>query len=149
MDKKRLRLDDIEKKNSFSVPDGYFDSLPQIIQAQIPPILDNKRVLGRKWNWQWTVSSMAAMLIIGILFWVTLPEMQGNLGNEPLSGISDGSILQYLEDQNISYYDLSEQKVIQSAFQSDSTIMNYLDGFDEELLLLQLQETSSLELEKI
>ena len=149
MDKKRLRLDEIEKKNPFSVPEGYFENLPQLIQAKIPPVTEKEPIIVKSWNWQLTFSSIAAMLVIAVLFWVTLPKMQGNLGNEPLSGISDNSIIEYLEEQNISYYDLSEHQVVQSAFESDSTIMNYLDGMDEDLLIKQLEETSSINLEKI
>ena len=30
-----MKLHDIEKKNIFEVPDGYFDKLPQLIQARV------------------------------------------------------------------------------------------------------------------
>ncbi|WP_025763820.1 hypothetical protein [Dyadobacter tibetensis] len=149
MDKKRLRLEDIEKKPPFRAPERYFDELPQEIMARIPSqpgVVPKGSVLK---NWQWGLSSAAAMLLIASLIWVTFPEQQGALGNEPLSGISDGTIIEYLEEQNLSYYDLSEQQVIQNAFDADSTIMFYLDGMDENMIMQQLQESSSIDLETI
>jgi hypothetical protein len=76
-----------------------------------------------------------------VLVWVTVPERQGSLGQEPLSGISNASIVTYLEDQDISYYDLSEHKVVQKAFESDSTVLNYLDGLEDDILRQQLEES--------
>ena len=94
------------------------------------------------WSWQRSVALVSAMALVFVLVWVTVPERQGSLGQEPLSDISDASIVNYLEDQNISYYDLSEHKVVQKAFETDSTVINYLDGMDNEFLLEQIVETT-------
>ena len=83
------------------------------------------------------------MALILVLVWVTVPERQGSLGQEPLSNISDSSIIDYLEDQNISYYDLSEHKVVQKAFETDSTVLYYLDGMDDDFLRQQILESTS------
>ncbi|QRR03595.1 hypothetical protein [Dyadobacter sandarakinus] len=142
MDKKRIRLDDLKKEVPFSVPEGYFESLPQLIQSRIPAEPARKPVMG--WSWQRSLGLVSAMALILVLIWVTVPERQGSLGQEPLSGISDASIVDYLEDQNISYYDLSEHKVVQKAFDTDSTMLYYLDDLDDEVLRQQLQETIPL-----
>ena len=141
MDKNRIRLDDLKKETPFSVPDGYFEKLPQIIQSRIvsEPV---RRPLIR-WSWQRSLGLVSAAAMIFVLIWVTVPERQGSLGQEPLSDISDASIVDYLEDQNISYYDLSEHKVVQKAFDTDSTVLNYLDDMDENFLRLQIQENGS------
>lgn len=142
MDKKRIRLDDLKKEVPFSVPEGYFDALPQMIQSRIPAGPVRKPVIG--WSWQRSLGLASAMALILVLVWVTVPERQGSLGQEPLSNISDASIINYLEDQNISYYDLSEHKVVQKAFDTDSTMLYYLDGVDDDILRQQLQETVPL-----
>jgi hypothetical protein len=146
MDKDRIRLDDLKKEMPFSVPDGYFDKLPQIIQSRIPSEPIHKPMVG--WSWRRSVALASAMALILVLVWVTVPERQGSLGQEPLSDISDASIVDYLEDQNISYYDLSEHKVVQKAFDTDSTVLFYLDDMDDEFLRQQILESTS-GLEKI
>lgn len=138
MDKKRIRLDDLKRETPFSVPEGYFDKLPQLIQARIPAEPVRKPLVS--WSWQRSVGLAAASALILVLVWVTVPERQGSLGQEPLSGISNASIISYLEEQDISYYDLSEHKVVQKAFESDSTVLNYLDGLEDDILRQQLEE---------
>ncbi|WP_426291806.1 hypothetical protein ACN9ML_16995 [Dyadobacter endophyticus] len=138
MDKKRIRLDDLKRETPFSVPEGYFDKLPQMIQSRIPAEPVRKPLVS--WSWQRSVGLAAASALILVLVWVTVPERQGSLGQEPLSGISNASIITYLEDQDISYYDLSEHKVVQKAFESDSTVLNYLDGLEDDVLRQQVEE---------
>ncbi|ACT94148.1 hypothetical protein [Dyadobacter fermentans] len=138
MDKKRIRLDDLKRETPFTVPEGYFDKLPQMIQSRIPAEPVRKPLVS--WSWQRSVGLAAASALILVLVWVTVPERQGSLGQEPLSGISNASIISYLEEQDLSYYDLSEHKVVQKAFDADSTVLNYLDGLDDDILRQQLEE---------
>jgi hypothetical protein len=141
MDKQRIRLDDLKKEVPFSVPEGYFERLPNIIQSRITSEPVRKPVIS--WSWQRATGLVAAMALILVLVWVTVPERQGSLGAEPLSGVSNASIINYLEEENISYYDLSEHKVVQKAFGTDSTVLYYLDGLDDDILRQQLQESVS------
>jgi hypothetical protein len=139
MDKERIRLEDLKREVPFSVPEDYFDKLPQIIQSRIPSEPVRKPIIN--WTWQRSAGLVSAMALILMLVWVTVPERQGSLGQEPLSNVSNASIINYLEDENISYYDLSEHKVVQKAFDTDSTVLFYLDGLDDDILRQQIQET--------
>lgn len=141
MDKNRIRLDDIKKDILFTVPEGYFEKLPQIIQSRIPSEPVRKPISG--WSWQRSMALVSAMALIFVLVYVTVPERQGSLGQGPLSGVSDASIVAYLEEQNINYYDLSEHKVVQKAFETDSTILNFLDGMDNDFIREQIIESAS------
>jgi len=141
MDNKRIRLDDLKREVPFTVPEDYFDKLPQQIQARIPSEPVRKPVIG--WSWQRSLGLVSAMALILTLVWVTVPERQGSLGQEPLSDISNASIISYLEDQDMSYYDLSEHKVVQKAFDTDSTVIYYLDGLEDDILRQQIQESIS------
>jgi len=143
MDKKRIRLDEIEKKVPFEVPNGYFENLPSIIQSRIPPKMERNQLIS--WSWQRSVSLVAAVSLIVVLAWISFPTRQGLLGQPPLSEVSDAAILEYLADENLSYYDLSENNAVQNAFDTDSTIINYLDGVDKDLLLLQLDDSFLIE----
>lgn len=138
MDKKRIRLDDLKRETPFTVPEGYFDKLPQTIQSRIPAEPVRKPLVS--WSWQRSIGLVAASALILVLVWVTVPERQGSLGQEPLSDISNASIISYLEEQDMSYYDLSEHKVVQKAFGTDSTVLNYLDGLEDDVLRQQLEE---------
>lgn len=140
MDNKRIRLDDLKKETPFSVPDGYFDKLPQIIQAKITSEPARKPLVG--WSWQRSVGLVSAMSLVFLLVWVTVPERQGALGQAPLADISDASIISYLEEEDMSYYDLSEHKVVQHAFDNDTTILHYLDGMDSEFIRQQIIESA-------
>ncbi|HEV7350435.1 hypothetical protein [Telluribacter sp.] len=141
MKDKRIRLDDLERNVPFTVPEGYFERLPSDIQARIPVQPERARPL-ISWSWQRSVVLAGALSLIMVLVWVTYPETQGPLGQEPLSQISDEAIIEYLGQQDISYYDLSEHQVVQGAFATDSTILNYLDGLDEEVIRQQLIDTA-------
>jgi hypothetical protein len=147
MDKQRIRLDDLKREVPFSVPEDYFDKLPQIIQSRIV-----SKPVGRSAGWlvwQRSMALVSAAALLLLLVWVTVPERQGSLGEGPLSDISDASIVNYLEEQNISYYELSEHKVVQKAFGTDSTVMYYLDGLDEDFIRQQIWDDNTSGAEKI
>jgi hypothetical protein len=139
MKNKRIQLDELKRDLPFQVPDGYFEELPSIVQSRIPAAPEHRPLVS--WSWQRSLALAGALTLILVLVWVTYPERQGPLGSEPLSQVSDAAILDYLAQENISYYDLSENNVVQTAFESDSTVLNYLDGIDNEFLRTQIDES--------
>lgn len=139
MKNKRIQLDDLKRDVPFEVPDRYFEELPSIIQSRIPPVTERRPLVS--WSWQRSVALTGALSLIVLLIWVTFPARQGPLGSEPLSEVSDAAILDYLAQENISYYDLSENSVVQTAFETDSTVLNYLDDVDPEYLRSQIDES--------
>ena len=139
----RIRLDDLKRQVPFEVPEGYFDKLPAIIQARIPATPEPQPSVS--WSWQRSLALAGAMSLIFALIWYTYPQQQGPLGSERLSQVSDEAILEYLADENISYYDLSENKAVQAAFETDSTVLYYLDGLDKDFLRNQLNDNMLLD----
>lgn len=148
-ERKRIRLDDLDRKHPFAVPEGYFDSLAERIQERVtataseePAALPERAETKMIRHW-WTLPAVAASiaLIVGLI-WFTLPARQGPLGPDTLSAVSDDAILEYLESQELDYYDLANQDVIQKAFLDESTIMKYLDGVDDALIREQLLENT-------
>jgi hypothetical protein len=139
MDKNKFNLDDLPKKLPFEVPDGYFDRLPSIIQARIPVVSEKKPIFS--FSWQRSLIATTAMSLLAFLVWITYPEKQGSLGKSPLSGISDDAIIAYLDQQNVSYYELSDHKEVQGAFAADSTVMYYLDGVDVDFIEQQIDDS--------
>lgn len=139
MDKNKFNLDDLPKKLPFELPDGYFDRLPSLIQARIPVVAEKRPIFS--FSWQRSLIATTAMSLLAFLVWITYPETQGSLGKSPLSGVSDDAIIAYLDQQNVSYYDLSDHKEVQGAFATDSTVMYYLDGVDTDFIEQQIDES--------
>jgi hypothetical protein len=142
MDNNKFNLDDLPKKLPFNVPDGYFDKLPSTIQARIPVGVEKKPFF--LFGWQRSLVATTAMSLLAFLVWITYPETQGSLGKSPLSGVSDDAIIAYLDQQDVSYYDLSDHKEVQGAFATDSTVMYYLDGVDIDFIEQQIDDSGFL-----
>ncbi|GHB59533.1 hypothetical protein [Persicitalea jodogahamensis] len=138
MKDKKIRLEDLERKVPFEVPDGYFDKLPSIVMSRLPATPEPQPLIS--WSWQRSLGLAAALSLIVALVWFSYPQQQGSLGSERLSQVSDDAILEYLTEENISYYDLSENNAVQAAFQTDSTVLYYLDGLDADFLRSQAED---------
>lgn len=147
MNEDKIHTDDFPRGLPFEVPDGYFDRLPSVIQARIPVTPVKKPFI--TWSWQRSLVTTMAMSVLALLVWVTYPETQGALGSDPLSGLSDEAIIAYLDQQNVNFYDLSEHKEVRGAFATDSTIMNYLDGINNDFIKQQVDENDLLLLDAI
>ncbi|TDB64617.1 hypothetical protein [Arundinibacter roseus] len=143
MKNKQIRLEDLKREVPFKVPEGYFEELPSIIQARIPEKSQESPLIS--WSWQRSVALAGALSLFIALIWITYPQQQGPIGQDTLSQVSDEAILEYLESEDISYYDLSENGVVQKAFGTDSTVIHYLDGLDDATLMNQLDDALLLE----
>lgn len=141
---KRIRLDDLDRKHPFKVPENYFDALSdQIMERVGQQALEETtevRPLRRWWSSVTSVAVAASIVLIAALIWITLPEKQGPLAPDSLMAVSDEAILEYLEAQDLDYYDLASQDVIQKAFLEESTLIHYLEGVDENMILQYLNE---------
>lgn len=145
MSKKPFHLEDLEKKDHpFTVPEDYFDKLAYRIQDRIPARTARKPVIS--WNWRRRLVVAGSMMsIVLALVWVTLPErFQGALGDEPLAVVSDDAIIDYLNAEGLSFESLSDNKLIQNAFESES-VSDYFNDFDEEAIRQELLDYSLID----
>lgn len=147
MKKNPIKLEDLDRKHPFVVPDGYFDNLPSEILSKLPVVKEHKPLV--TWSWKRSLALSGAFSLLLALVWVTFPKRQGPVEHHTLGQISDEAIVEYLQHQNISYYDLSEEKSIQRAFATDSTVMNYLDGFDDAIIREQILTDTAIQDELI
>lgn len=134
-DKKYIRIEELEKEHPlrqqpFTVPEGYFDTLPSRVQARITR---PKPAFTISWSWQRTMASLAGASLLAILVWNTLPQRQESLGEEALSGVSDDAIKMYLEEQGVSTYDLADNEAIQASFSNGTSLIDYLDVKPEQI----------------
>lgn len=134
-DKKYIRIEELGKEHPlqqqpFTVPEGYFDTLPSRVQARI---VKPKPAFTISWSWQRTVASLAGASLLAILVWNTLPQRQESLGEEVLSGVSDDAIKMYLEEQGVSTYDLADNAAVQASFSNGASMLEYLDVKPEQI----------------
>jgi hypothetical protein len=101
------------------VPDGYFDSLPSIIQDRV---VRKQHGWSVSWSWQRSVASLAGAGLVAALVWVTWPARQDSLGQEALANVSNAAIATYLDEEGISTADLAEYAPIQKSFNEEKTI---------------------------
>lgn len=58
--KKHIKLEDIQKKNVYVVPDGYFEKLPRQIQTRIA-------ARNKTWNWDWALLTERRMAWVAVV----------------------------------------------------------------------------------
>lgn len=132
-----IRLEEIEaghplRQDPFQAPDGYFENLPMQIQARISA-QKPASAFTFSWSWQRSMASLVSASLLAVLVWVTLPERQGSLGKETLSGVSDKAIASYLDEQGVDPYELAEQKHINVFSADNSPLVHYLNLKPEDI----------------
>lgn len=128
------RLEDIPKKQSFKVPDGYFDDLPMRIQARIQETEKKS-----SWAWMQTPSFALKYALPVILVGVVSVVVWNNLSStkDPftkLDSVPTEQLLAYLESDEIT-----TEEIIENATFTNATI-NTLYEPDEEVPAEDLDE---------
>lgn len=128
-EKQPIRLDELDaghplrrhlfETTNIGVPDGYFDSLPSIIQDRA---VRKQYGWSVSWSWQRSVASLAGAGLVAALVWVTWPARQDSLGQEALASVSKAAITSYLDEEGISTTDLAEYAPVQKSFTDTETI---------------------------
>ncbi len=131
------RLEDIPKKQSFKVPDGYFDDLPMRIQARI-------QEAEKKPSWSWMPAPSFALklafpvILVGVVSVVLWNNLSSN--KDPfakLDSVPTEQLLAYLESDEIT-----TEEIIENATFTNSTI-NTLYQQDEEVPAEDLDELAT------
>ena len=129
-------LENIPKKNVFEVPEGYFDSLPGIIQARVAQ--EKKEpfwVFSIRNNVKYALPALAIVLI-AFFFW---SKPAGQSTEDLLASVDSSSLVAYLEDSDISSDDLLESIPLQTeevdAIQENS--MDEIQADDVDLKTLR------------
>lgn len=99
------RLEDIPKNNPFSVPDGYFDKLPGVIQARIAEGVVEKQTRPYfRYALQYALP-VVALIIVALIYFV--PKQAENY-NDILASVSTEQLAVYLADSDITTDDILE-----------------------------------------
>jgi len=86
------------KQNAYSVPDGYFDRVPQAVLNKVKQQTLVRQLPRRQSYWQnWVIAaSMAAIIALGALLLLPQDGRRQLSLDRQLAGLSDDAIEQYL-----------------------------------------------------
>lgn len=129
---KKINLSDIKKQDPFVVPEGYLESLPQLIQERV------QQQPNLSWSQSWNILllprlqlafALLAVIITAALIIFKTPDAQPQAAHAILEEASQQEILTYLSTNN----NLSMQELaIESNWDDDA--FNTVDFASEEAL---------------
>ncbi|MEL6535443.1 MAG: hypothetical protein AAFQ98_08530 [Bacteroidota bacterium] len=155
MEKDKYKEDDIpglDRNVSFSVPEGYFDELPNRIMASLPETFTRKTAWWAQPRlWRVAVPALVVVLLtIGYQSLNLAPEVNSEIA---LGEVSDQELVAFLEQEldasDVMLYDLAyladevslEENLWESSFE-DHPVEDYLDD-------ISLDELEDWELEDL
>jgi hypothetical protein len=98
------KLEDIPKKQIFSVPEGYFDKLPQTIQARVSRKTEERPFFIQSLKYALPVIAMAAFGI----FWYSQTNTQLQDAESILASVQTEALVAYLDESDLSTEDILE-----------------------------------------
>ncbi|MBT1688065.1 hypothetical protein [Dawidia soli] len=87
-----MKLEDIPKKEIFTAPEGYFDTLPGVIQARVAKQTPAIRPV---WRYSLRYALPAVVLFAAGILWYT---RQASSPQDILEGIATEELMSYLEE---------------------------------------------------
>ncbi len=131
---KKINLNELDRKQPFKAPDGYFEELPSIIQSKA---VDSDK---RTQPWEMPVIRWVAVpaMIIAIVIFSILPNDENNNPDQLLAEVSTEELVAYLESTDMSTADLLEMIDEPNRLFDDTEVDILGDGLtddDMELLL--------------
>lgn len=98
------KLEDIPKNNPFSVPDGYFEKLPGVIQARIEGPAKKPALPYFRYALQYAMP-VIVLIIVAVLYFKPLPTQTYD---DLLATVSTEELTAYLADSDVTTDDILE-----------------------------------------
>ncbi len=105
------KLEDIPKKHPFKVPDGYFDSLPGIIQARVA---DKSKVEEAKSYFRYALQYALPVVVLAIVAVIYLFPSNPQDVDTMLASVSTEELVAYLEESEITTEELLDEMDLDS-----------------------------------
>jgi hypothetical protein len=149
-EKKMKKLEDLDKKNIYSVPDGYFESLPDRIQSRIKAEKESKNTIPLYRSIGYAAAAAIVLLIAYIGIFRTSFSNQEDHYEALLDEVSTEQLVAYMEVYSEeSYYEqvqletlLEEgnidQEKFDEIFDDEQDLLNGIT--EEEELLFEIDE---------
>ena len=132
-----MKLEDIDKKNIYKVPERYFDELPMKIQAKIEK-QSATREHALNWNLWWKIAVPAMAVVLFFVLIKTPETARPQTPEELLAQVSANDVIAYLELTDISTDEILEEidiAAIEMDFAEDPIMGLQFEDDDIELLL--------------
>jgi hypothetical protein len=100
------KLEDIQKKQIFSVPEGYFEKLPAIIQTRVSSEGEYK-IKGITFRLALYYTLPVIIILIASIFWL-YPLSQHNEVETLISNIETEDLITYLNNEDLSTNEILE-----------------------------------------
>jgi hypothetical protein len=126
------KLEDIEKKNIFKVPDGYFEELPSIIQARVSKPASERSPFFR-YALQYALPACVFIIALAWFYNNQIQVTQPQNAEEMIASIDTDQLISYLEDTEFSLDDLLETYELSDEDMDEIEIATYPDITDEDL----------------
>ena len=130
-----MKLEDIKKKNIYSVPDKYFDQLPTRIQARVN---ESKPVFSISWSRNLIYKIAAPTLVIifiAFYFGIESNNFESN-ADTLLAQVGTDDLIAYLETTNLTTDEIIEEVDLSDLdldFYDEGPIMQDMNISDEEM----------------
>jgi len=147
--KRPFKLETTSKKEAFSVPEGYFDTLPTIIQAKAIESTKKSFVFNKSIALKFALPSLILLMVVGYFGFKYQSNSISSDANieQMLADISTEEMVAYLDQTDLSSEDLLDL-VSFDGEQIDDFSVNLENISDEELELL-IEDFNIEELENI
>lgn len=140
--KKKIKVEDLERKDIFTTPDGYFDKLPNRIQERIniPTRNDERPVYKLVPKKVFYIAASVAVFLIATILVLREPEETASAQNI-LAEISTEAMIEYLEmsDVNVAEITFAEEEQ-QQLLDSQWENLAIPDDYVNEITTEELEE---------
>lgn len=125
---KPFKLDELSKKDVFSVPDGYFDKLPTIIQTKAVESTKKRKVYSPVGVMRLALPALIIILVSGYIGFKYLnnPVRQDARIEDMLADVSTEELVSYLGESDIT----SDELLDMVSFEGES-LEDFSTGIDE------------------
>ncbi len=137
---RKLKLEDINKDNIFSVPEGYFDELPAIIQARALETSPKARIhlFTPARNWQTALIAATVILLVVVFAIFNFPKTVVTTPEDILAQVDVEDIIAYLDFSDLTTAEIlaewnPESADLEEFIQDNTQLLN-----DEELKTIDL-----------
>ncbi len=146
---KVFKLESLSKKEEFSVPDGYFDALPTIIQTKAIASTKKAFVFNTSVVLKFALPSLILLVMVGYFGYKYQAGSQNTDAQIELmlANVSTEEMVDYLDHSDLSSEDFLELVSFEGE-KIDDFSMN-LDNISDEELDLLMQDFSAEDLENI
>ena len=130
-----MKLEDINKKNIYSVPDKYFDRLPGRVQARIEA-KKPREIFTLNWSLTYKVAAPAlAMVMLVLFFWFDGPA-KSQSAESLLAQIDTDDLVAYLQTTHITTEEIIESidfSDIDMDLSNETPLMNGIEMNEESI----------------